>query len=225
MKFTLFLNEKLEFEVNEPVALVECYCFQTNFYHTYDLLPERGFKDVGRIGARKKENWLSESEYNKIISEARVRILNYNNELGLDRFLKMSDEKISACVKELCKHVIKKIMRQYVRLSRATKILHTCYPYIIPIIDDMLQKEYRREINQSWKEENPSQILIDYYLNLKEPNNRQNLNKVFDDISKNNLGLTKVRVFDILWWSYLKAKRVQEAGKAGGISISFSMIR
>ena len=33
-------------------------------------------------------------------------------------------------------------------------------------------------------------------------------------ISKNNLrGLTKVRIFDILWWSYLKAKKLRQDEK------------
>jgi hypothetical protein len=51
MIFRLF--SKIEFEIAYPVALIECYCFQTNFYSAYDLLiPHRQVEDVAKIGAR-----------------------------------------------------------------------------------------------------------------------------------------------------------------------------
>ncbi len=94
-------------------------------------------------------------------------------------------------------------------LSKATKILHTLYPKVIPILDDNLQREYK-EINPQWTEEHSNQILIDYYKNLREGDNLRNLTQISESISGNNLlGLTKVRIFDILWWSYLKAKRLR----------------
>jgi len=90
----------------------------------------------------------------------------------------------------------------------ATKILHTRYPGIIPMIDNQLRNEYR-QINKEWKDE-PGRILLDYYQNLKEEPNKQNLTQVYETTSKSVPKLTKVRVFDILWWSFLKAKTLRE---------------
>jgi len=61
-------------------------------------------------------------------------------------------------------------------------------------------------------------IFIDYYDNLKEGDNWKHLSKVHEEITRNNLGLTKVRVFDILWWSYLRAKKRKQEQK--GIKLS-----
>jgi len=37
--------------------------------------------------------------------------------------------------------------------------------------------------------------------------NRKNLNYIFDKLLENNIQhLSKIRIFDILWWSYLKAE-------------------
>lgn len=79
------------------------------------------------------------------------------------------------------------------------------------MIDNTLQEEYRKKINSQWMEEQSDQILIDYYNNLREDDNWQHLTQIFDIISKNNLvGLTKVRIFDIFWWSYLKSKKLRQ---------------
>lgn len=117
---------------------------------------------------------------------------------------------------------IKKLLDiEGIGLSKATKVLHKLYPQIIPMIDKALQEEYRKKINRQWTEEQPNQIFIDYYRNLKEDCNRQHLAQIHNAISKNNLKrLTKVRVFDILWWPYLKAKRLSER-----YSINWSTIR
>ena len=49
-------------------------------------------------------------------------------------------------------------------------------------------------------------IFIDFYNNLKIESNRKNLNYLFDKLLENNIQhLSKIRIFDILWWSYLKA--------------------
>jgi len=103
--------------------------------------------------------------------------------------------------------------------SKVTKILHTIYPKIIPMIDNPLQSKYR-QINRDWNENKPDQILIDYYNNLLIEGNRRNLDKIETVISKNNLkGLTRIRIFDILWWSYLKADRLRQEKKINWLSI------
>jgi len=104
-------------------------------------------------------------------------------------------------------------------LSKVTKILHTRYPKIIPMIDNPLQSKYR-QINRDWNENKADQILIDYYNNLLNEDNRRNLDKIETVISKNNLkGLTRIRIFDILWWSYLKADRLRQEKKINWLSI------
>lgn len=50
MKFTLF--KKIAFEVSNPIALIECYCFQNDFYSNYNLINNRQIEDVNKIGAR-----------------------------------------------------------------------------------------------------------------------------------------------------------------------------
>ena len=52
MKFRLFSKT---FEVVDPIALIECYCFQSNFYVNFDLVNhEKGgqVNNVNAIGAR-----------------------------------------------------------------------------------------------------------------------------------------------------------------------------
>jgi len=79
------------------------------------------------------------------------------------------------------------------------------------MIDRPFQDFYKNKINQNWSENQPNQIFIDYYHNLKEETNWKNLNKIYSIFKENNIpGLTKVRIFDILWWSYLKAKRLRD---------------
>jgi len=54
MKFILFSSTT--FEVSDPVALIESYCFQSDFYGKYDLLllepDRRKVEHVNKIGAR-----------------------------------------------------------------------------------------------------------------------------------------------------------------------------
>ena len=53
MKFYLF--SKISFEIPDPITLIECYCYQNDFYAKYDLLLEhrgRKIEDVNKIGAR-----------------------------------------------------------------------------------------------------------------------------------------------------------------------------
>jgi hypothetical protein len=213
MKFLLF--SKISFEVSDPIALIESYCFQSDFYANYDyclMKRKRTVKDANKIGARIREDLLSNC---KTVTEntRNLRIFEYD----LDGFLEL-DEKIRNCyIKELDEQVIKELKVKGIGLPKATKVLHTLYPEIIPMIDNALQREYK-QIKPEWSKGQSVQILIDYYNNFKEGDNWQNLTEIFNKIQ--SLGLTKVRIFDILWWSYLKSKKLrQEKG------ISWSTIK
>ena len=204
MRFMLF--SKIEFEVSDPVAVIECYCFQSNFYKNYDLiLPARELKAVSKIGARIQESLVKNCK--KVIeSRNNLPIFRYDN--SFDEFLDLDDEAIGNHVRNVSDVIKSLIEIDGIGLPKATKILHTRYPGIIPIIDNQLRNEYR-QINKEWKDE-PSRILLAYYHNLKEEPNKQNLTEVYEIISKSVPKLTKVRVFDILWWSFLKAKTLKE---------------
>jgi len=204
MRFLLF--SKISFEVYDPVALIESYCFQSNFYANYDFLSD---KDVNKIGARIERKLLPKCE---AVTKNTKNL--YIFEYDLDGFLKLNKKTRNYHIKKLNQRTIKKLLEiKGIGLSRATKVLHTLYPKIIPMIDKALQEEYRKEINPRWMEEQSDQILIDYYDNLREDDNLQHLTQILDSISKNNLvGLTKVRIFDILWWSFLKSKKLRQEG-------------
>lgn len=52
-RFTLFGKET--FDVTDPEALIEAYCFQSDFYSKYDLnrpRDDRSYERLGSIGAR-----------------------------------------------------------------------------------------------------------------------------------------------------------------------------
>ena len=53
MKFLLF--SKMSFEILGPIALIEFYCYQNDFYAKYDLLENRKIEDVNKIGASIKK--------------------------------------------------------------------------------------------------------------------------------------------------------------------------
>ena len=203
MKFLLF--SKISFEVSDPVALIESYCFQSNFYANYDLLSDRKIEDVNKIGARIDRQLFPKCE--AVTQNAQnLCIFKYD----LDGFLKLNNKTKNYHIRELNQNLIKKLLEiNGISLSTATKVLHTLYPKIIPMIDKLLQEEYRKRINRQWTEEQSVPILIDYYNNLREDDNWQHLTQILNIISKNKLvGLTKVRIFDILWWSYLKSKKL-----------------
>jgi hypothetical protein len=215
MKFLLF--SKLPFEVTDPIALIECYCFQSDFYEHYDLLlPNRKIGGVSRIGARIQDDILREC--NRIIDSTKNLNIFADYKDDLDGFLDLNDKTISNHVGEVSNVISQLKGTDGIGLSKALKILHTLYPGIIPMIDRMLQNEYE-QIEKGWDKNDPSQILFDYYKNLKEEPNQDNLDNIFKDARKPP-HLTKLRVFDILWWSFLKAKRLKE--KAG---VNWSIIR
>lgn len=205
MKFFLF--SKISFEIPEPIALIECYCYQNDFYSKYDLLEDKKIEDVNKIGARIKKEVLFEC---KVITEStkNLNIFKYN----LEQFLSLEEKDRNEQIKELNEFVIQKLLKiNGIALSTTTKILHTLYPKIIPMIDSLLQKKYRQVINDGWTEKRADVIFIDFYKNFQIESNRKNLNSLFKKVSKNNLkNLSRIRIFDILWWSYLKAERLRE---------------
>ena len=208
MKFFLF--SKISFEIPDPIALIECYCYQNDFYAKYDLPLEhrdRKIEDVNKIGARIKKKVLSEGK--KITERTKsLSIFKYN----LQQFLDLEEKDRDEQIKELNESVIQELLKiKGIGLSTATKILHTLYPKIIPMMDNPLQNKYREKINNIWTKKLADEIFIDFYKNLQIESNRKNLNHIFNEISKNNLkNLSRIRIFDILWWSYLKAKKLTE---------------
>jgi len=219
MEFLLF--SKISFEIPDPIALIECYCYQNNFYAKYDLLLEhrdRKIEDVNKIGARIKEEVLLECK--KITERTKnVNIFKYN----LEQFLSLEEKDRNEQIKELNEFVIQKLLKiDGIALSITTKILHTFYPKIIPMIDNPLQNKYREKINNTWTEKRADEIFIDFYNNLKIESNRRKINYIFNEVSKNNLkNLSRIRIFDILWWSYLKAEKLREEKGINWTSIKF----
>ena len=204
MRFTLF--KKASFDVKHPEALIEAYCFQSFFYKNYDLLlrqRHRRIEDVTKIGARIQENILTACAP---IIESHKDLAMFS--LSLDAFLKLDDKTKNTHIHKLSEIVRKLVNIKGVALSKATKILHTLYPQIIPIIDNALQKEYK-EINPNWTEGDWKQLFMDYYDNFSlVEETYQNLCEVHSRLSF--LRMTRIRIFDILWWSYLKAKKLRE---------------
>jgi len=205
MEFLLF--SKISFEIPDPIALIECYCYQNDIYSKYDLLEDNKIENVNKIGARIKKEVLLECKKITEITKS-ISIFKYNLEQFLDLEEKDRDEQI----KELNEFVIQKLLKiNGIALSTTSKILHTLYPKIIPMIDNPLQNKYREKINNVWTEKRADEIFINFYNNLKMGSNRKNLNYIFNEISKNNLkNLSRIRIFDILWWSYLKAETLRE---------------
>jgi len=214
MKFFIF--SKIPFEIPDPIALIECYCYQNDFYSKYDLLEDRKIENVNKIGARIKKEVLLEC---KIITEntKSLSIFKYN----LEKFLDLEEKKRNEQIKELNEFVIQKLLKiNGIGLSTTTKILHTLYPKIIPMIDNPLQNKYREKINNVWMEKRADKIFIDFYNTLKMVSNRENLNYIFDKLLENNIQhLSRIRIFDILWWSYLKAEKLREEQKINWASI------
>ena len=57
MEFLLF--SKISFDIPDPIALIECYCYQNDIYSKYDLLEDRKIEDVNKIGVRIKKKYLN----------------------------------------------------------------------------------------------------------------------------------------------------------------------
>ncbi|MDD5659931.1 MAG: DUF6308 family protein, partial [Actinomycetota bacterium] len=171
---------------------------------------------VNKIGARLTSEAISEC---KVIVEDTMGLDIFQNTLA--QFLDLDKQEREKQIKQLNDVVFQKLFEiNGIRFSTATKILHTIYPEIIPMIDNPLQRKYKREINSSWTYKNTDEILIDFYNNLENKDIRKNLNELSTELIKINLKhLTKIRVFDILWWSYLKAERLKNGRKIKWTSI------
>lgn len=208
MQFTLF--SKISFEVSDPIALIECFCFQNDFYKNYDYLlqdkGERTIKNVNRIGARIKEELLEECEAT-IYKSRDLEIFKHD----LDSFLKIDEREMEMQLKELNEEVIQKLLIiDGIGFSKVTKMLHTSYPLLIPMIDNPLQAEYKG-MGLKWDVTHADKILLDFYQNLKEPRNHQNISLIHKYVTESiGLRLTKIRIFDIIWWSYLKAMNLKK---------------
>jgi len=215
MKFLLF--SKISFSISNPIALIESYCFQSNFYLNFDLKENKTIDDVNKIGARIKREALIKCK-DVVNTKRSLNIFNHD----LDSLLSLSEETRNSYIDELGKKMLKELLEiSGIGFSKASKVLHTLYPEIMPMIDKPLQDLYKNKINPNWSEDQPNQIFIDYYHNLKEETNRENLNKIYSIFNENNIpGLTKVRIFDILWWSYLKAKRLRDEKNINWSTIS-----
>jgi len=216
MKFIIF--SEIIFEIPDPIALIECYCYQNDIYSKYDLLEEKKIENVNKIGARTKKEVLLEC---KIITESTksLSIFKYN----LEQFLSLDEKDSDEQIKELNESVIQKLLKiNGIALSTTTKILHTLYPKIIPIIDNPLQNKYREKINNVWTEKRADEIFIDFYKNLQIESNRKNINYIFNKLLENNIQhLSKIRIFDILWWSYLKAEKLKKEKGINWSTIKF----
>ena len=208
MKFYLFST--IEFEIPDPVTLIECYCYQSDFYSKYDVIENRKIEDVNKIGARLKSKTILEC---KSIVETAKKLDIFQNTLA--QFLDLDRQEREKQIKQLNDVVFQKLFEiNGIRFSTATKILHTIYPEIIPMIDNPLQRTYKKEINHSWIYKNTDEILIDFYNNLGNEDIRKNLNELSAELTRKNIKhLTKIRIFDILWWSYLKAERLKNERK------------
>jgi hypothetical protein len=197
MKFYLF--SKIEFEIPYPVYLIECYCYQSDFYSRYDLIENRRIDDVNKIRSRLSRKIILECK--KIVEKTKKLEIFMNT---LDEFLDLNEPEREKQIKELNNVVFQKLFDvNGIRFSTATKILHTIYPEIIPMIDNPVQRKYKKGINPSWTMGKADEILIDFYKTLKIEDNRKNLNEILAEVTKINLKhLTRIRIFDILWWSF-----------------------
>jgi hypothetical protein len=204
MTFQLF--KKICFKVTDPIALIEAFCFQSDFYANYDAVPvrERKVQHVNRIGARIDERLLPKCQ-TVMETIKKLRIFKYDDDL--DSFLKLDMDKMDDIVREFNEKAVKGLMNRGIGLSKATKVLHTFHPETVPMVDNPLQKLYSEKINSQWDVGDP-QIFIDYYQNFKQGNTWENLKAISEQLQENNLAFTKVRVFDILWWSCLKSKNL-----------------
>ena len=83
MEFLLF--SKISFDVSYPIALIESYCFQSDFYANYDRLDSKEVEHVNKIGARIKKELLPKCE---AVTESTENLHIFKN--NLDRFARGS---------------------------------------------------------------------------------------------------------------------------------------
>ena len=98
----LLLFSKIPFEIIHPIDLIESYCFQGDFYVSYDLLNSRSIEDVGKIGARIYKNLLRKCKI--VIGQTKhLTMFKYD----LDQFLKLTEKTRIKHIKELDAGVFK----------------------------------------------------------------------------------------------------------------------
>jgi hypothetical protein len=204
MKFTIFTNTV--FNISDPISLIESYCFQSDFYPNYDRLIKREMRDANKIGARIKNTALEECI--PIIENSGLPIFKHN----LDSFLRLTEKTRTDYIKGMSSEVVQRLLGiKGIGFAKVTKILHTGYPKIIPMIDNPLQKFYSDQTKDKWTDQHSDEIFTAFYDNLLIKETRKNINRLYETLKKNGVtGLTKIRIFDILWWSYLKSNSLKE---------------
>ena len=105
MKFTLF--SKIPFEVSHPIALIESYCFQNDFFSSYDLFKNRRIEDVNKIGARISSELLQQCK--TVIKRSNANDLTLFK-YDLDRFLKLNEKTRNKHIKRLNNQVIQVLL-------------------------------------------------------------------------------------------------------------------
>lgn len=209
---TFYLFSKIGFEINNPVSLIEYCCFQNDFYGNYDLIlkaRKRKVSDANKIGARISAEKITKCE--AIIKITAMEMVNFF-QYDLEKFLNLPAEVKESYIRELDEKIFSRFLN-IVGFSQTTKILHTLYPEIMPIIDNPLQELYRKEIRNEWKKWEAIPILSDYFENFRYRENIEQVNEIHKVLSGRGIVLTKIRVFDILWWSFLKSQAA--ASKCG----------
>ena len=204
LNFKLF--SKINFSVHNPILLIEACCIQSDFYVNYDIIKNKDISYVNKIGGRINENVLKKcSEVIKNSSDFKIK------SYTLDSFQELENKEKKELVKELDTKIVKKLLSiNGIGLSKVTKILHTLFPEICPMIDNPLQQIYKQQINISWKAESLEELLIQFYENLANVENKDNINRLHRELT--HLKLTKIRIFDIIWWSYLKSLEPKRKG-------------
>jgi len=104
MKFYLF--SKIEFEIPDPVYLIECYCYQSDFYSKYDVIVNRKIEDVNKIGARLASKVISDC--NGIVEGTRELEIFQKT---LEQFLDLHELEREKLIKELNKQVFQKLFK------------------------------------------------------------------------------------------------------------------
>jgi hypothetical protein len=196
VKFTLFSIEP--FNIKNPETLIESCCIQSDFYTSYDTVEGKDIKYINQIGARTKGNILSRCQ--QIIDTHHSEIF----DCDLDTFLDLSHDRKKELIKDLDEKVISRLINiSGIGISKTTKIFHTLYPEIFPMIDNALQDFYKTRVNPKWNPKSIYPLLFDFYENLCVEETRMNIDRLYEQLS--HLKLTKIRIFDIVWWSYMKS--------------------
>lgn len=139
--------------------------------------PRKNEQYVVTIESRINKDELSKCEA-VISSRKNLRIFS----LYLDAFLKLDESIRKDCISEVSVVIDELVAVDGIGFSKATKILHTIYPQIIPIIDKNLQEIYQT-LKPKWKQGDWNKIFMDYYDNFLVEDTYVNLSRVHRDVS------------------------------------------